>query len=158
MLVITSSNKFIIQGSIEPQEVSPETAYAAYLVFKLPQDQSIFEAPIEVHDENVGFFSTRRYMWFIYLGSPPHTPIIGQNCDVKTYNPLNRYKGNAIPHQRSDGLMEVQVWEFHSSETKGWLNFLFRSTKPIPMHLTLQHPGEKNLKGLMVQGIEIRPI
>ncbi|PWA90839.1 protein kinase-like domain, Phloem protein 2-like protein [Artemisia annua] len=158
VLVITRSNKFIIQGSIEPQEVSPETAYAAYLVFKLPQDQSAFEAPIEVNDENAGFFSTRRYKWFIYLVSPPHTPIIGQNCDVKTYNPLNRYKGNAIWHQRSDGWMEVQVWNFHSSETKGWLNFLIGNTKPISMHLKLQHPGERNLKGLMVQGIEIRPI
>ena len=83
---------------------------------------------------------------FIYLVSPPHTPVIGPKFDENTYNPLNRYKGTAIPQQRTDGWMEVKVWQFQTT------------TESVPMHLYIYHLGEKNLKGLMVQGIEIRPI
>ena len=104
MLVITCSYKFQIQRRIEPQEVSPETTYAAFLVYKLPQDQSTFEAPIQM-----GYDS------FIYLVSPPVTPIIGPKFDENSYNPLNRYKGTAIRQQRSDGWMEVKVWQFQTT-------------------------------------------
>ncbi|PWA46697.1 protein kinase-like domain, Phloem protein 2-like protein [Artemisia annua] len=143
VLVITGGYNFRIQGIIEPQGGSPETSYAAYLVFKLPQDQSIFEAPIHVEDKNGNYFS--RYS-FIYLASPPHTPFIGSKLDENTYNPLNRYKGNAFPQQRSDGCMAVKVWEFQIN------------TESVPMDLYFKHPGEKNLSGLMIQGIELRPI
>ncbi|PWA86753.1 protein kinase domain, Nitrogen network kinase 1, Phloem protein 2-like protein [Artemisia annua] len=142
VLVITCSYKFQIQRRIEPQEVSPETTYAAFLVYKLPQDQSTFEAPIHVYDENAKYSRES----FIYLVSPPVTPVIGPKFDENTDNPLNRYKGNAIPQQRTDGWMEVKVWDFQTT------------TESVPMHLFFKHPGEKNLSGLMIQGIELRPI
>ncbi|PWA45686.1 protein kinase domain, Nitrogen network kinase 1, Phloem protein 2-like protein [Artemisia annua] len=129
-----------VEVRIEPQVVSPETRYAAYLAFKLPQDQSTSEAPIEVYDQNV--YHGRS---FIYLVSPPQTPVIGSKFHESTCNPPNRYKGNAIPQQRTDGWMEVKVWEFQTT------------TESVPMHLIFVHPDKKNLSGLMIQGIELRP-
>ena len=86
--------------------------------------------------------------WFVYLVSPPGTPIIKPKFDENSYNPLNRHKLNALPRQRSDGWMEVKGSEFQNKI----------STETISMHHRLQHLGKKDLSGLMVQGIEIRPI
>ncbi|PWA71319.1 serine-threonine/tyrosine-protein kinase catalytic domain-containing protein [Artemisia annua] len=143
VLVITGGYKFQIPRRIESQEVSPETTYAAFLVFKLPQDQSTFEAPIEMYDANADSKES-----FIYLASPPHTPVIGPKFEENTYNPLNRYKGNALPQQRTDGWMEVEIWQFKTKTTP----------ESVPMDLKFEHPRKKNLKGLIVQGIELRPI
>ncbi|GJU76522.1 kinase-like domain, phloem protein 2-like protein [Tanacetum coccineum] len=142
VLVTTASHKFEIQGEIKSEVASPETNYESYLVYKLPQDQSTFEAPMFVREKD----GSRYGGWYIYLVSPPVTPFIGSKLDGNNYNPLNRYKGNAIPQDRSDGWMEVKVWEFQTT------------TKTVPMHLYFEHPDEKNLKGLMVQGIELRPV
>ncbi|PWA39880.1 protein kinase-like domain, Phloem protein 2-like protein [Artemisia annua] len=69
-----------------------------------------------------------------------YTPVIGPKRDENTQNPVTRpSKLNVVPQQRSDGWMEVKV-------------------ETISMHLRLQHPGKKDLSGLMVQGIEIIPI
>ncbi|PWA80113.1 protein kinase domain, Nitrogen network kinase 1, Phloem protein 2-like protein [Artemisia annua] len=143
VLIKTDSSYFEINCEVKSKVVSPETAYATYLVFKLPQDQSKFEAPLKVMDYNN--YSSSRYS-FIYLVSPPHTPVIGPKLDENTYNPLNRYKGNAIPQQRTDGWMEVKVCEFQTT------------TKSVPMRLNFEHIGNKNFKGLRVKGIELRPI
>ncbi|PWA91332.1 protein kinase-like domain, Phloem protein 2-like protein [Artemisia annua] len=142
VLVITAGYKFKIKRKIEPQEVSPETAYTAYIVFKLPQDLSTFEAPMFVCEKD-GYMSDG---WYIYLVSPPVTPVIGPKSDENTYNPLNRYKGNALPQQRTDGWMEVKVWQFKTT------------TESVPMNLYFEHPVKKDLKGLMIQGIELKPI
>ncbi|GKE37745.1 kinase-like domain, phloem protein 2-like protein [Tanacetum coccineum] len=45
VLEIAAGDKFEIKGEIKSEEVSRETTYAAYLVFKLPQHHSNFEAP-----------------------------------------------------------------------------------------------------------------
>ncbi|PWA36292.1 protein kinase-like domain, Phloem protein 2-like protein [Artemisia annua] len=103
VLVITGADKFEIKSEVNSKVVSPETTYAAYLVFKLPQDQSTFEAPIPMTE-----YRPRYRRWFVYLVSPPVTPVIGPKLDENTYNPLNRHKGTAIPQQRSDGWMEVK--------------------------------------------------
>ena len=81
MLVITGGYKFQIQRRIEPQDVSPETSYAVYLVYKLPQDQSTFKAPLEV---NFGRFA--------YLVRPPETPIIGPKFDENTKEAMAGWK------------------------------------------------------------------
>ncbi|PWA41314.1 protein kinase domain, Nitrogen network kinase 1, Phloem protein 2-like protein [Artemisia annua] len=141
VLIITASHKFEIKAEIRSDGLSFETNYASYLVYKLPEDQSTFEAPLCVWNERVYLYPHR----YIYLVSPPHTPVIGPMFDENTYNPLNRYKRNAIPQQRTDGWMEVKVWEF-------------QTTKSVPMHIYFEHPDKKNLKGLIVQGIELRPV
>ncbi|GJU83565.1 kinase-like domain, phloem protein 2-like protein [Tanacetum coccineum] len=145
VLAVTSSDEFKIKGEIRSELVSPETNYACYLVYKLPQDQSTFEAPLYVC-KIYGF--DHHLKWYIYLVIPPDTPVIGPKVDENIHKLLNRPKLNAVPQQRSNGWMEVQLWEFQTGTT----------TKTVPIHLRLKHTGEKNLMGLMVQGIELRPI
>ncbi|GJV23344.1 kinase-like domain, phloem protein 2-like protein [Tanacetum coccineum] len=145
VLVVAATDEFRISGQIKSEVVSPETNYACYLVYKLPQDQSTFEAPLFVrkidgNNDHLG--------WYIYLVSPPDTPVIGPKVDENTHKVLDRHKVNAVPQQRSDSWMEVQVWEFETGTT----------TNTFSMYLVFEHPGEKNLTGLMVQGIELRPI
>ncbi|PWA34649.1 protein kinase domain, Nitrogen network kinase 1, Phloem protein 2-like protein [Artemisia annua] len=123
--------------------LSPETAYASYLVYKLPQDRSIFEAPLKV---NTGHRPSDP--WYIYLASPPNTPVIVPKFDENSYNPLNRHKLNPLPRQRSDGWMEVKVWQFDTWETP----------ETVSMHLKLEHPVKKDLSGLIIHGIELRSI
>nr|GEX69691.1 protein kinase-like domain, phloem protein 2-like protein [Tanacetum cinerariifolium] len=143
VLVITADDKFKIWRRIASQDVSSETRYACYLVYRLPLDQSTFEAPLHVNINN----GHAQDAWFVYL-SPPNSPVIGQNLDENSWNPLNRFKGNGIPKQRGDGWMEVKVWEFQTQDTR----------KTTHIHLKLTHLDKKDLSGLMVQGIELRPI
>nr|GEV32087.1 protein kinase-like domain, phloem protein 2-like protein [Tanacetum cinerariifolium] len=46
--------------------------------------------------------------WYVYLSSPPNTPVIGRELDENTHNSFNRPKLIAVPRQRSDGWMEVK--------------------------------------------------
>nr|GEY67970.1 hypothetical protein [Tanacetum cinerariifolium] len=141
--VITAGDKFEIKEEIKSGVLSPETNYASYLVYKLPQDQSIFEVPLNL---NTGIGYSDR--WYIYLGSLLHTPVIGPNFGENIYRTLNRHKLNVVPRHRSDGWMEVKVWQFETKETP----------KTVSMHLELNHPCKKDLSGLRIQGIELRPI
>ncbi|GJW49616.1 kinase-like domain, phloem protein 2-like protein [Tanacetum coccineum] len=73
---------------------------------------------------------------YIYLVSPPDNPVIGPKFDENTYHPLNRYKGNAIPQQRTHGWMDAKVWEFETT------------TETVPMD-----PGKKDLNPWMLHSI-----
>ncbi|PWA49406.1 F-box domain, Leucine-rich repeat domain, L domain-like protein [Artemisia annua] len=143
VLVITGSNNFETNYASYVHDL-PETNYASYLVYKLPRDQSTFEAPMFVW-EKYGF---RNNGWYIYLVSPPHTPVIGPNFDENSYSPQNKPKLNAVPRQRTDGWMEVKVWGFT----------VWGLTKSVFVHLQFEHPSAKDLYGLIIQGIDIRPI
>ncbi|GJZ95095.1 kinase-like domain, phloem protein 2-like protein [Tanacetum coccineum] len=153
VLVVTEGYEFVLRGEIKCEVlVSPKTKYAVYLVYKLPQDQSTFEAPMEVWE--IDYYRRqgeadydRDDSWYIYLASPL-TPVIGPNSDEKSYNPPNRHKLDVLPRQRRDGWMEVQIWDFETETT----------TRSMILNSQFEHPGKKNLMGLMVQGIEIRPI
>ncbi|KAK1417783.1 hypothetical protein QVD17_26917 [Tagetes erecta] len=128
-----------IDGYIKLQLVSSQTTYASYLIYKLPKDQSEFEAPIlvkyKVYDS-----------CYIYLVNP-QTPIIRPNADQNTHNPLNMPKIKGVPQQRNDGWMEVQIWEFRSA----------RTAETILLHLYLKSCATKKFKGLIVEGVEFRP-
>ncbi|PWA77382.1 protein kinase domain, Nitrogen network kinase 1, Phloem protein 2-like protein [Artemisia annua] len=144
VLVITAGDKFELVNEIKPQVLSADTTYGSYFVYKLPQEQSSFEDPLEVNTK----YRFSRDVWFVYLVSPPGTPVIRPNFDANSYNPLNRHKLNAVPRQRSDGWMEVKVWQFDTRKTP----------ETVSMHLKLKHPVKKDLSGLIVQGIELRPL
>ncbi|KAM0005767.1 putative phloem protein [Helianthus debilis subsp. tardiflorus] len=133
-----------IKGKIQSKLVSSETTYATYLVYKLPKDESMFKAPLKVNDiEHLGSD------WYIYLVSP-QTPVIRPKVDQNTHNPLSRPKIKGLPQQRNDGWMEVQIWEFHIQNAITTKNML------INLHLT--HCGDNIPLGLIIQGIEFRPI
>ncbi|PWA38264.1 protein kinase-like domain, Phloem protein 2-like protein [Artemisia annua] len=143
VLVITAGDEFELVNEIKPEVQSADTTYASYFVYKLPQDQSTFEDPLKVNNGNDSWNT-----WFVYLVSPPSTPVIGPKFDENSYNPLNRHKLSSLPWQRSDGWMEVKVWEFQTKKTP----------ETVSMNLKLKHPVKKDLSELIIHGIELRPI
>ncbi|GJR38641.1 kinase-like domain, phloem protein 2-like protein [Tanacetum coccineum] len=145
VLVITAGYKFELVNEIKPEVLSPDTTYASYFVYKLPSDQSKFEFPLKVSNKRGEYYYMHTYS---YLVSPPNTPVIGQKFDENCYNPLNRHKLSALPRQRTDGWMEVKVWEFQTKKTP----------ETVSMNLKLKHPAMKDLSGLIIHGIELRPI
>jgi len=69
-------------------------------------------------------------------------------------NPRFEYQQGTgrVPKRREDGLMEVIVWEFNNSG-----NMKLNDDHLIPMNLKLRC-YEGNMFGLVVYGIEFRPI
>ncbi|KAK1417799.1 hypothetical protein QVD17_26933 [Tagetes erecta] len=126
-----------INNYVQSHLVSSQTTYAAYLVYKIRKEQSGSEAVIVVEDEE--YLGSNNY-WYIYLVSP-QTPVIRSKIDRHTRNPLNGLKIKGIPQQRSDGWMEVQVWEFNTTT----------ATKLIPMRLKLTTCGAKKFSGLIIE-------
>nr|XP_043637261.1 uncharacterized protein LOC122608237 [Erigeron canadensis] len=131
--------RFEIFYEIESSLLSPQTTYAAYLVYKQEADKNIAQPPpAHVKDSN------SRSICVIFF-SPPLTPVIINGRVNHTHWPMNRPIIKGLPQQRSDGWMEVQIWEFCNTTTK-W----------IMMDLDLSN-YDKTFKGLEVQGIELRP-
>ncbi|KAM0070281.1 putative protein kinase RLK-Pelle-LRR-VIII-1 family [Helianthus debilis subsp. tardiflorus] len=130
-----------ISINVQGQLVSSETTYACYLVYKLPEDPSKLEAPIKVEDKQC---DSGDKFWYICLTSP-QTPVIRPKAGQNTHNPLNRPKIKSLPQQRNDGWIEVQIWELRGATT-------------INMNLMFELCDNKKFRGLIVEGIEFRPI
>lgn len=135
------SRKFHISCAIESGILSPQTRYASYLVYKQEGNYRLQPPPAFVKDKNSHSEDTCN----IYLRSPQTPVIINGKVDEKIYSPMNRPRVKGLPQRRSDGWMEVQIWEFRTI------------TKMICMHLELSSYDE-TLKGIKVQGIEFRPV
>ncbi|MFS7950688.1 putative phloem protein [Helianthus anomalus] len=131
--------------SVQYQLLSSNTTYASYLVYKLPKNQTRFEAPVRVYDNLCRSGDATRY---IYLSSP-QTPVIRQKADQNTHNPPNTCMTKGLPQQRNDGWMEVQIWEFEITAN---------ATNVIPMDLSLRNYGDNWLTGMIIEGLEFRPI
>ncbi|KAL7600821.1 hypothetical protein Lser_V15G22909 [Lactuca serriola] len=141
---------FMIVGN--SRILSTQTTYAIYLVYKLQGDLYAFEPPVKVTviDNAVsieGFSYEKDYSWYIYLLSP-QTPIIRRKTYQNTHNPSIRPKMAGRPQKRNDGWMEVQVWEFRTSNDTRWIRTCNELTFLTPSRRT----------GLLMQGIEFRPI
>ncbi|KAJ0628960.1 putative protein kinase RLK-Pelle-CrRLK1L-1 family [Helianthus annuus] len=130
-----------IKTEVRSQLVSSETTYACYLVYKLPEDEYGFEGPVKVEDK---VCDTGYTIWYIYL-TTPQTPIIRPKVGQNTHKPLNLPKYNGLPRQRKDGWIEVKIWEFQAATT-------------VIMDLTLNFCDHKAFSGLIIEGIEFRPI
>ncbi|XP_022031201.2 F-box protein PP2-B10-like [Helianthus annuus] len=135
------------------QLLSPETCYACYLVYKLPdQKHSMVSGLVQMDYETLNHFANGRYDWlndkeqYVDLLTPTNIPFIGCNTDeARIPRRARRIKGH--PKLRKDGWMEIQVWDFNSSSTN----------KNIPMHCRLRSYDKWKFTGLLVQGIEFRP-
>ncbi|KAI3828091.1 hypothetical protein L1987_02188 [Smallanthus sonchifolius] len=151
---------FRIECKIKTRILSPQETYACYLVYKLPEDHSEFEAPLKVRDKdfykedwedtnyNNEHWEKTDYR-FVFLVSPPQTPVIGQKIDRNAHNHMsNRHKLKGHPLLRNDGWMEVQVWEFQTGTSR----------EQIVMRVDLVSSINVYLKGLIVQGVEFKPI
>lgn len=153
---------FKIVSEIKSHMLESETRYATYLVYRLPEsghggvarilsswkllksDQSNFKYRVKVMDG--------KDHCYVYLAGLqiPVTNVKGK-VDGNTRNPLNRPKLNGIPKERSDGWMEVKVWEFQTPTTP-------TIEEIIPMRLQLDMSNRKKFGTFIIQGIEFRPI
>ncbi|KAI3691122.1 hypothetical protein L2E82_49340 [Cichorium intybus] len=128
---ILSHQDLGIKCDIETQMLSSNTTYACYLVFKLSEDCRGLEFPVKARD--------------LLLHRKERTKIISF-----TYPSIvNLDKIKWIPEQREDGWMEVMVWETIFDNTN--------NDEYIPMDLKLSC-YEGNMYGLILYGIEFRPI
>nr|GFA33486.1 protein kinase-like domain, phloem protein 2-like protein [Tanacetum cinerariifolium] len=74
---IAAGDKFEIKGEIKSEEVSRETTYAAYLVFKLPQHHSSFDAPQQQRSDG----STEVLAWVFQTWTT--TEMISMHLELK---------------------------------------------------------------------------
>nr|XP_043613602.1 uncharacterized protein LOC122585508 [Erigeron canadensis] len=109
-LVSTSSHpyKYIDIKKKKLRVLSPQTKYTCYLVYKIERGGCTSPMLVWHKDSGSGEWE---YGSHFYLVSP-QTPIIRTKAGQNTQKPLYRPKLKGIPQQRSDGWMEVQVWEF----------------------------------------------
>ncbi|KAL4586752.1 hypothetical protein LXL04_011396 [Taraxacum kok-saghyz] len=111
-------------------ELSPETTYAAYLVYKLQQNHSRFESPVEVR---VTKYNTKCYIYLL-----AHQPPIRGKI----------YQKKRIPQQRTDGWMEVPLWEFRTHNEHASIDVVFE----------IKPSDNMSFKGLIVEGIDFKPV
>jgi hypothetical protein len=126
---------FQIHGMINMLELSPNTQYAAYLVFKMIdaygfQNQ---DYPVEL---SIGIEGGHSSTKFVYLDS-----------DVDGWQQHNRVVELPRPIVRSDGWLEIEIGEFFNSG---------REDEKVEMNIkeTSDYNGNG---GLFLEGIEIRP-
>ncbi|KAJ0602107.1 putative phloem protein [Helianthus annuus] len=144
---------FSIVYNIKTEILSPATTYACYLVYKLPENSpevlDTYEFIMQVrenYDDKTNWRLQDEKCGFIYMLNP-QTPVIRPKAGQNSHKPMNRPKLKGIPKQRSDGWMEVQVWEFQTGKSK----------EIISMRVSLGTIYYGFFKVLTVQGIEFRP-
>ncbi|GJZ47743.1 phloem protein 2-like protein, partial [Tanacetum coccineum] len=98
---LQSHQAFSIKCDIETQMLSPDTAYACFLVFQLPENSEGLMCPVKAWDL---LNKNNKDTTIIYLKAP---------------GPVDLYRDKRVPENREDGWMEVRVWEFiYNNEIK----------------------------------------
>ncbi|KAJ9537423.1 hypothetical protein OSB04_030156 [Centaurea solstitialis] len=145
-----SWTSFVISCNIRSQILSPQTTCACYLIYNITDFHPRIEALVEVrhvdlHLEDFHVANT----WYIYLLSP-QTPVIRSNFVGRyTHNTSDISKMiRGIPRLRNDGWMEVQLWEFQTSDI----------SKSTWMQLELRNINKESSYSLIVQGIEFKTL
>ncbi|KAL4581147.1 hypothetical protein LXL04_017356 [Taraxacum kok-saghyz] len=113
--------------------LSPKTTYATNLVYKLQENHSWFEHPVVC--KRILYPEPDPCPWVICLLSPQAPDIIGKF-----------YRKKSLPQERNDGWMEVQLYEFQTDSRR------------ISIEFMLNLYNFKSLQGLIIQGIEFKPI
>lgn len=145
-----------IDGKINTSMLSPNTTYAAYVVFKWTVGAYGFEYhPAEVSIGTSGDESETR---MVYLdserGENRRYPIVSQRVGLFNLRGMTRplLPGPAkvdgvYPDQRGDGWLEIEIGEYLNKDG---------DSGELKMSLT-QVKGGNWKGGLIVEGIEIRP-
>ncbi|KAI3691120.1 hypothetical protein L2E82_49338 [Cichorium intybus] len=128
---ILSHQDFRIKCDIETKMLSSDATYACYLVYKHSKNCRGLECPVKARD----LLPYRKERTKIISFTYPST--------------VNMDKIKWIPEEREDGWMEIIVWETIFDNTN--------NDEYIPMDLKLTC-FEGNMSGLIVYGIEFRPI
>ncbi|KAJ0751715.1 putative protein kinase RLK-Pelle-CrRLK1L-1 family [Helianthus annuus] len=123
-------HEFRIKCDVDTRMLSSDTSYACFLVFKLSGKYRGLKFPVKARDL---------------------LPYIKQRTNIISFTApstvnLNNIKW--IPEQREDGWMEVRVWENISDR---------HNEESVPMDLKLIS-FEGNMSGLIISGIEFRPM
>ncbi|XP_061342574.1 putative F-box protein PP2-B12 [Gastrolobium bilobum] len=120
-----------IRGMINTLALSPNTQYAAYLVFKMIDGRGFRQSPVELSVGALhGHSTTHTVCLDPNLGSRPHRRVVG----------LPR------PNERSDGWLEIEMGEFFNSGLEDEVQMSVVETK---------YGNWKS--GLLLEGIEVRP-
>lgn len=136
-------DEFTVAFKIRSKLLSPQTTYSCNLIYKPPENYPLIEGPIALLNQSL------RFPRSIYL-IVPQIANIGPVVDQKSHKQSNAQKIKGHPKLRKDGWMEVQLWEDTTD-----------STGTIGTKLTLNGmdiDGDYNFVGLVVQGIELRPL
>ncbi|KAI3506190.1 hypothetical protein L1887_28546 [Cichorium endivia] len=128
---ILSHQDFRVKCDIETKMLSSDATNACYLVYKFSKSCRGLKCPVKARDLLTHRKERTKIISFTY----PST--------------VNLDKIKWIPEQREDGWMEVIVWETIFDNTN--------NDEYIPMDLKLTC-FEGNMSGLIVYGIEFRPI
>ena len=118
-----------IRGMINNLALSPNTQYAAYLVFKMFGSYGFRNCPLEL-TIGVG-------------GSHSSTKIVRLDPNVKG-RLHNRVVGLQRPSVRSDGWLEIEIGEFVNSGLEDEVQMNVKG-------------ASKWKRGLLLEGIEVRP-
>ncbi|KAL8252696.1 hypothetical protein R6Q59_036389 [Mikania micrantha] len=128
---VLSNQLFQIKCKIKAQNLSANTDYACYLVFKLSEECHGLHCPVKVQDL---LLRKNKEFKFLYFRSP---------------RLVNFHGDESVPKLREDGWMEVIVWRFNSSK---------KPSHDCPMINLKLRCYEGTMHGLLVYGIEFRPI
>ncbi|GJX33216.1 kinase-like domain, phloem protein 2-like protein [Tanacetum coccineum] len=129
---LLSRHVFRIKCKIESALLSSDTKYACYLVFKLSDECRGLHHPVKVRDQLRG---KNKEIEIIYFRSP---------------SPINLHDTFRVPEKGKGGWMEVNVWEFNTDKEL--------KDSHVPMDLILTSYELGTMRGLILNGIEFRPM
>ncbi|KAF8667325.1 hypothetical protein HU200_053000 [Digitaria exilis] len=138
MISALTSKFFLLAGHIERRELSPNTKYAVYLVFRLEDETYGLHCPTqEAHITTGDQVAKRRVSLY------PRTTQAGEG---EQGGRAEEDSTLSYPREREDDWMEVQLGEFYNHQ---------EDTEVVDFRL-LEHVQLHWKKGLMLEGIEIR--
>lgn len=124
-----------ICGRIDCRELSPKTAYKAYLIFNLdPESYGLKFYPQRASVRLAAQISEGE----VYLRA---------NEDLDLQEGLDTPPGVRVPQMRSDGWLEIELGEFFNEDGgDGEVSMSFREVEVLNWK-----------RGLIVEGIQVRP-
>lgn len=146
---------FEVRGKMKASLLSPDTNYAVYLVFKMPEGTYGFYHPAEVAVKTAGGKETQS----VYLDPqeghnqryqivPRRIGVFNRFRSMTGMQPSMQREGDGkLPKQRPDGWLEIEIGEF-------WT----RRDEDEEVEMTVLDIKGGNWKGgLVLEGMEIRP-
>ncbi|XP_020207516.1 F-box protein PP2-B10 [Cajanus cajan] len=122
-----------INGNINMRVLSPNTHYAAFLVFKMIDASGFHHAPVALSVGIVGGSSTSKYV------------CLDPNLEDDELD--ERFWGLERPNVRSDGWLEIEMGEFFNS-----------GLEEDKVHMAVRETESNMWKhGFILEGIEVRP-
>ncbi|CAH1443636.1 unnamed protein product [Lactuca virosa] len=136
------NHKLTIDFQIKSESLTLETSYSCHLIYRLPEQYSLLE-------DYITFRSTGsiNYVQSFYLVHAPPSPIIRSIADEKYDLPSHSRKIKGYPKMRKDGWMDLTLCEVSTKDTE-----------VIKMRLECRGSKVTQFVGLVIQGIEFKPL